>query len=100
MALRLHHLFIQYFNKLKILRIILINFFVLYFLLYIFELYLNLSNNQLFKKTRLHFLNIDQNKNNSKIFLNFGSYKIIDNKNLKILPLSGYDKSKILLCLD
>ncbi|WP_440676226.1 hypothetical protein [Candidatus Pelagibacter sp. HIMB1593] len=34
-----------------------------------------------------------------KIYLNFGSYKLLDKKN-DILPLSGYENSKILLCLD
>ena len=81
-------------------KIILINFFLLYFLLYALEIFINLKNDKLFKKTRLYYLNKDSKKNsNQKIYLNFGSYKLID-KNNDILPLSGYEKSKILLCLN
>jgi len=81
-------------------KIILINFFLLYFLLYALEIFINFKNDKLFKKTRLYYLNKDSKKNsNQKIYLNFGSYKLID-KNNDILPLSGYEKSKILLCLN
>ena len=85
---------------LNYIKIILINFFLLYFLLYALEIFINLKNDKLFKKTRLYYLNKDSKKNsNQKIYLNFGSYKLID-KNNDILPLSGYEKSKILLCLN
>ncbi len=85
---------------LNYIKIILINFFLLYFLLYALEIFINFKNDKLFKKTRLYYLNKDSKKNsNQKIYLNFGSYKLID-KNNDILPLSGYEKSKILLCLN
>ena len=85
---------------LNYIKIILINFFLLYFLLYALEIFINYKNGKLFKKTRLYYLNKDSKKNsNQKIYLNFGSYKLID-KNNDILPLSGYEKNKILLCLN
>ncbi len=77
-----------------------INFIILYLLLYLIELGINFKNNKLFKKTRLYYLNSLQNENqNDKIYLNFGVYKLLDKSN-KILLLSGYENSKILLCLD
>ena len=81
-------------------KIICINLILLYFFLYIFELFINFNNNNLFQKTRLYYLNKDRGKKpGDKIYLNFGSYKLIDEK-IDILPLSGYENSKILLCLD
>ena len=81
-------------------KIILIKIILLYFFLYILELFINLNNENLFKKTRLYYLNKDsKTKPSKKIYLNFGSYKLIDKKK-DILPLSGYENSKILLCLD
>ena len=48
----------------------------------------------------MYYLNKDsKTKPSKKIYLNFGSYKLIDKKK-DILPLSGYENSKILLCLD
>ena len=87
----------KYFNLTKV---IFVNLILLYSLLYILELFINFKDNKLFQKTRLYYLNKDsEKKNGKKIYLNFGSYKLIDKKN-DILPLSGYDNSKILLCLD
>ena len=64
------------------------------------ELFINFNNDKLFKKTRLYYLNKDSKKELAKkIYLNFGSYKLLDKIN-DILPLSGYENSKILLCLD
>ena len=87
----------KYFNLTKV---VIINFILLYFLLYILELFININDNKLFQKTRLYYLNKDIEKNpGEKIYLNFGSYKLIDKTN-DILPLSGYENAKILLCLD
>ena len=90
----------MFFYKIKyFLKLFLINFTILYILLYLIELGINISNNKLFKKTRLYYLNTLQEKNpNDKIYLNFGVYKLLDKSN-KILLLSGYENSKILLCL-
>lgn len=77
-----------------------INFFILYSLLYILEIGINYKNDNLFKKTRLYYLNSLKEKNqNLKIYLNYGVYKLIDKQN-SLLPLSGYNNSKILLCLN
>ena len=85
---------------LNYIKLILINFFLLYFLIYALEIFINYKDDKLFKKTRLHYLNKDSKKNsNQKIYLNFGSYKLLSENN-SILPLSGYEKSKILLCLN
>jgi len=85
---------------LNYIKLILINFFLLYFLIYALEIFVNYKDDKLFKKTRLHYLNKDSKKNsNQKIYLNFGSYKLLSENN-SILPLSGYEKSKILLCLN
>ena len=86
----------KYFNFTKI---IFINLVLLYFFLYILELFINFNNNKIFQKTRLYYLNKDSKKLDEKIYLNFGAYKLIDKKS-DILPLSGYENAKILLCLD
>ena len=87
----------KYFNFTKI---IFVNLILLYFFLYILELFINFNNNKIFQKTRLYYLNKDSKKElGEKIYLNFGAYKLID-KTVDILPLSGYENAKILLCLD
>jgi len=85
-------------NKiLYFLKIFLINILILYGLLYSLEIFINYKNNKLFKKTRLYYINSLNKETN--IYLNFAPYKILDKKN-KLLPLSGYENSKTLLCLD
>ena len=85
-------------NKiLYFLKISLINILILYGLLYSLEIFINYKNNKLFKKTRLYYINSLNKETN--IYLNFAPYKILDKKN-KLLPLSGYENSKTLLCLD
>ena len=86
----------KYYNFIKI---IFFNLVLLYFFLYILELFINFNNNKIFQKTRLYYLNKDSKKFDEKIYLNFGAYKLID-KEGDILPLSGYENAKILLCLD
>ena len=90
----------NFINIKKSLKILCINLFLLYFFLYIAEIFINYNKNQLFQKTRLYYLNKKIKKNSSKIYLNFGSYKLLDKVNLNNLPLSGYNQAKILLCLD
>ena len=90
----------NFINIKKSLKILCINLFLLYFFLYIGEILINYNKNQLFQKTRLYYLNKKIKKNSSKIYLNFGSYKLLDNLNLNNLPLSGYNQAKILLCLN
>ena len=90
----------NFINIKKSLKILCINLFLLYFFLYIGEILINYNKNQLFQKTRLYYLNKKIKKNSSKIYLNFGSYKLLDKVNLNNLPLSGYNQAKILLCLD
>ncbi len=81
-------------------KIALINLVILYTLLYLIELGINFKKNKLFKNKRLYYLNTLQDKNpENKIYLNFGVYKLLDKKQ-KILPLSGYENSTIILCLD
>ena len=86
----------KYYNFIKI---FFLNLILLYFFLYILELFINFNNNKIFQKTRLYYLNKDSKKLDEKIYLNFGAYKLID-KTVDILPLSGYENAKILLCLD
>lgn len=90
----------NFINYKKIFKVFFINILLLYFFLYLFEIFLNYNKRQLFQKTRLYFLNKKLEKDSSKIYLNFGSYKLIDRTNIKDLPLSGYDQAKILLCMD
>lgn len=90
----------NFINIKKSLKILCINLFLLYFFLYIGEILINYNKNQLFQKTRLYYLNKKIKKNSSKIYLNFGSYKLLDKVNLNNLPLSGYNQAKILLCLN
>ena len=90
----------NFINYKKIFKVFFINILLLYFFLYLFEIFLNYNKSQLFQKTRLYFLNKKLEKDSSKIYLNFGSYKLIDRTNIKDLPLSGYDQAEILLCMD
>ena len=84
----------------RILKIISINFIVLYFFLYLIEIGINYNKEKLFQKTRLYYLNKDSRSiYDERIYLNFGSYKLLGD-DLKILPLSGYENSKTLLCLN
>ena len=84
----------------KYFKIFLINIIILYFFLYLLEIFINYKDNKLFQKTRLYYLNKASNNKENKVYLNFGSYKLLDEKQNSILPLSGYENSKILLCLD
>ena len=82
-------------------KIIFINILLLYFFLYLIEIGINFNKKRLYKKTRLYYLNTIQKENlNKNIYLNFGSYKLINKKNNSLLPLSGYKNSIIILCLD
>ena len=82
------------------LKIAVINLVIFYTLLYLIELGINFKKNKLFKNTRLYYLNSLEDKNpENKLYLNFGAYKLLDKKQ-KILPLSGYENSIIILCLD
>ena len=82
------------------LKTVFINLVILYALLYLIELGINFKKNKLFKNTRLYYLNSLEDKNpENKLYLNFGAYKLLDKKQ-KILPLSGYENSIIILCLD
>ena len=78
-------------------KILLTNILIFYLLLYLIEIFINYKNDKLFKKTRLYFINSSTNV--SDIYLNFAPYKLLDKKK-KILPLSGFENSKTLLCLN
>ena len=82
-------------------KIISINIILIYFFLYSVEILINYKNKKLFNKTRIYYLNSLKEKNTNKdVFLNFGGYKLIDKKNISLLPLSGYKNSIIVLCLN
>ena len=82
-------------------KIISINIILIYFFLYSVEILINYKNNKLFNKTRIYYLNSLKEKNTNKdVFLNFGGYKLINKKNISLLPLSGYKNSIIVLCLN
>ncbi len=82
------------------LKIFSLNLIMLYFFLYIIEIFLNYKKDKLFLKTRLYYLNLFQkDKTKDKFYLNIGPYKFLDKKN-KILPLSGYEDSLIFLCMN
>ena len=82
-------------------KIVIINIIILFFFLYLIEITINYKNNNLFKKTRIYYLNIQKNKTyNQNVFLNITGHKFLDNTKISILPLSGYKNSTILLCVD
>ena len=82
-------------------KIVIINIIILFFFLYLIEIIINYKNNNLFKKTRIYYLNIQKNKTyNQNVFLNITGHKFLDNTKISILPLSGYKNSTILLCVD
>ena len=88
-------------NIFKYIKVLLINILLLYIFLYPLEILVNYKDNTLFKKTRLYYLSIFKKKQtNKKIYLNFAPYKLLDNKEINLLPLSGYKNSMIILCLD
>ena len=56
----------------RILKIISINFIILYFFLYLIEIGINYNKDKLFQKTRLYYLNKDSRSNNDeRIYLNY-----------------------------
>ena len=79
----------------KYLKIFLINLSILYFFLYVIELGINYKKDKLFKKTRLYYLNKEEKNFDKEVFLNFSGYKLLDEQEQVILPLSGYENSKI-----
>ena len=84
----------------NIFKIIFINFFIFYLILYFVELSINFSSGKIFEKTRFEHLKDLSKKYDEEFYYNFFPYKLLNKKNLKILPISGYPNSWTLLCLD
>ncbi len=84
----------------KITKIIIINFLIFFSILYLIEITINIHSNNFLKKTRYQHLKDLSKKYDEKFFYNFLPYKLLNEKNLDILPVSGYPDSWTLLCLD
>ena len=84
----------------KLIKIVIINFIVLFSLLYFIELLINLKKNNLFKKTKYKHIQELSKINKEDFAFNYLPYKNLSKKNLEILPLSGYENTWILMCLD
>lgn len=84
----------------KFFKVIFINFILLYFLLYSLEILINYQKKTLYKKNRTYYVNLLQKKNpDEKYYLNFLPNKLLK-KRKELLPLSGYENTNIILCLD
>ncbi len=81
-------------------KLILINLFIFFLILYLIEITINIYSGNFLKKTRYQHLNDLRIKHDEKFFFNFFPYKLLQKENLKTLPLSGYPDSWTLLCLD
>lgn len=84
----------------KITKIIIINFLIFFSILYLIEITINIHSSNFLKKTRYKHLKDLSKKYDEKFFYNFLPYKLLNEKNLDILPVSGYPDSWTLLCLD
>lgn len=84
----------------KITKIFLVNFLILIIFIYLIEIGINIHSASFLKKTRYQHLKDLSQKYEENFFYNFFSYKLLDEKDLQILPLSGYHNSWTLLCLD
>ena len=84
----------------RLIRIIIINLIILFSLLYLVEVLINLKNNNLFKKTKYKHIQELSKINKADFAFNYLPYKNLSTKNLEILPLSGYENTWILMCLD
>ncbi len=89
----------EFFKISKIFKIIFINFFILYILLYALELFLQWRSDSIFKKTKFYHQSQIEDKTSEEVVLSFAPYKFI-NKNKKIIPLSGISNKKTIMCLD
>ena len=79
-------------------RIIFINILVIYFLLYILEIYFQKKNNNLFKETS--YYKFKKLAYNQKLVPMIKPTHIKDNHLNKIVPVSGISNVKTLLCYD
>jgi hypothetical protein len=84
----------------RIAKIFVSNFLVLIALIYLIEIGINIHSGNFLKKTRYQHLKDLSQKYEESFFYNFLPYKLLDEKGLQLLPLSGYHKSWTLLCLD
>ena len=84
----------------RLIKIAIINLIILFSLLYFIEVVINFKNNSLFKKTKYKHLQELSKINKSDFAFNYLPYKNLSKKNLEILPLSGFENTWILLCLD
>jgi len=84
----------------RIAKIFVSNFLVLIALIYLIEIGINIHSGNFLKKTRYQHLKDLSQKYEESFFYNFLPYKLLDEKGLQFLPLSGYHKSWTLLCLD
>ena len=76
----------EFFRIKKTIKIIFINLIILFFLLYILELFLQFGNGNLFKKTKFYYQNKIEKESKEDIVLSFAPYKFIG-KNKEIIPL-------------
>lgn len=84
-------------NKLFILfRILFINLFILYSLLYCLEIYLNINKNTLFKENKFYHRELLKKKYKS-VDVAYAPYKLLNN-NLSLIPLSGISNTNTILC--
>jgi len=90
---------LQFSKIIKIIKIILANFLILYILLYALEIYLQFNSGSLYKKTKFYYQNKMEAENKEDTVLSFAPYKFL-NKNKNIIPLSGISKKKTIMCLD
>ncbi len=84
----------------KLIKIIIINIIILFSLLYFVEVIINLKNNSLLKKTKYRHLQELSKINEVDFAFNYLPYKNLSKKKLEILPLSGYENTWTLMCLD
>ena len=86
---------------LKIIKIFIINFLVLYVLLLLVELYFQTKNGTLFNESKFIKRDIlNKIEKDNVVHLAYSPYKLIDDNNRTIVPLSGISNSRTIFCKD
>ena len=77
-------------------KVIFFNFFLLFFVLFLFEIFLNIKNNTLLKKNKFNYRE-ELKKEYESVDVAYAPYKLL-NKDYSLIPLNGISNTKTILC--
>jgi len=81
----------------RFIKILFINFLILYILLFVLEIYLQIKNNTFLSESKYYYRERLSDQTNEQVNLAFAPYKIL-NKDLSLIPLSGISNSRTIFC--